>query len=172
MEKVLFFYGSYEPILRIIVVGTLTYIFLLFLLRLFGQRTLSQMQSFDFIITIAIGSAYGRILTAKGTALAESATAILLLVFLEYIIDWLSLRSSKFSKWIGNRPILVYFKGEFIREAMEKNRITRKELLAQVRLNQISSLQEVEAIVLEASGKVAVVKKNSESDHSSLESLI
>lgn len=172
MDNTLFFYDSLESILRIIFVGTSTYIFLLFLLRVFGQRTLSQMQSFDFIITIAIGSAYGRILTAKGVPLLESATAIFLLVFLEYMMDWLSLRSSRFANLIGNRPILLYFRGEFLRDSMKKNRITHKELLAQIRLNKISSLQEVEAIILEASGKVAVVKKNPENDNSTLENFI
>ena len=85
MDKVVFFYGGIEPLIRIVVVGTLAYLSLLILLRISGKRTLAQLNAFDFVITIAIGSTLGRLITAKGVSLAESVMAFLTLISLQYL---------------------------------------------------------------------------------------
>ncbi|MES1026405.1 hypothetical protein ABN584_26250 [Gloeocapsa sp. BRSZ] len=86
----LFFYGGVEPLIRIVVVGTLAYFSLLILLRISGKRTLAQLNAFDFVITIAIGSTFGRLITAKSVSLAESITAFFTLIFLQYLVSWLT----------------------------------------------------------------------------------
>ncbi|MCD8489552.1 MAG: hypothetical protein LRZ84_23150 [Desertifilum sp.] len=52
MDSVVFFYGGFEPLIRIVMVGTLAYLSLLSLLRVFGKRTLAQLNAYDFIITM------------------------------------------------------------------------------------------------------------------------
>lgn len=69
-----FFFNGWQPIVRIVVVGTLGYVTLILLLRVSGKRTLAQLNSFDFIITVALGASFGRILTARTVALAEAGT--------------------------------------------------------------------------------------------------
>ncbi len=170
MPKIVFFFGGFEPILRVIVVGTLAYLSLLILLRVSGQRTLTRMHAFDFVITIAIGSTFGRLMTAKGVSLAESVTAFLVLIALQYIFSWIMVRSSKFAYWVTATPSLLYFRGNFLHKAMKKHRVSRDELLAIVRQNKIGSLQDVDAIVLESAGTFAVIRKDS-SDYSAMSNL-
>lgn len=95
MDKVIIFWSGWEPILRILIVGTLTYIGIIILLRVSGKCTLASMNAFDFIITITMGSAFGRILTAKKVSIAESLTAFLLLVVLQFILSYIEVRSSR-----------------------------------------------------------------------------
>ncbi|MBD2312783.1 DUF421 domain-containing protein [Desertifilum sp. FACHB-1129] len=161
MDSVVFFYNGFEPLLRIVVVGTLAYLSLLSLLRVFGKRTLAQLNAYDFIITIAIGSTLGRLITAKGVSLAESLTAFLTLIFWQYLISWLAVRFPKFNQLMTADPSLLYFQGQFIRKAMREQRVTQTQLLAAVRQNNIGSLQDVEAIVMESGGTIAVIKKDS-----------
>lgn len=56
MEQVTFSFGEWEPVLRIVVVGTIAYAALVFIVRATGTRTLARMNSFDFIVTVAIGA--------------------------------------------------------------------------------------------------------------------
>lgn len=170
MDKIIFFFGGFEPIIRIIVVGTLAYLSLLILLRVSGQRTLTRMHAFDFVITIAIGSTFGRLMTAKGVSLAESLTAFLVLIALQSIFSWIMVRSSKFAYWVTATPSLLYFRGQFLRKAMKKHRVTQDELLSVIRQNKMGSLQDVEAIVLESAGTFAVIQKDS-SDYSAMSNL-
>lgn len=58
--------------LRILVVGTLTYTAIVILLRASKKQTLAQMNAFDFSITVAPGASCGRILIARDDALLES----------------------------------------------------------------------------------------------------
>lgn len=159
MDKVVFFYGGIEPLIRIVVVGTLAYFSLVILLRISGNRALAQLNAFDFVITIAIGSTLGRLITAKGVSLAESIVAFVTLLGLQYVVSWLTVRSSAFKNLVTANPSLLYFRGQFLRKAMQEQRVTQAQLLASVRENRIGSLDDVEAIVIESTGTIAVIKK-------------
>lgn len=50
------FFSDWFGLLRVVVVGTLAYVALVLLLRVSGKRTLSKMNAFDFIVTVALGS--------------------------------------------------------------------------------------------------------------------
>jgi uncharacterized membrane protein YcaP (DUF421 family) len=159
MDDVVFFWGGIAPLLRILVVGTIAYISIVFLLRVSGKRTLTSMNMFDFIVTIAIGSAYGRILTAKQVSVSEAFVTFALLVSLQYLLTFFEVRSKAFSSFIASVPILLFYQGSFLEKNMRKERVSKDELLGAVRQNRISSLDEVEAIVLETNGSVSVIKK-------------
>ena len=171
MDKVVFFYGGIEPLIRIVVVGTLAYISLLILLRISGKRSLAQLNAFDFVVTIAIGSTLGRLITAKGVSLAESVIAFLTLISLQYVVSWLTVRSSPFQNVVTASPSLLYFRGQFLRKAMQQQRVTQAQLLAAVRENRIASLQNVEAIVMESTGTIAVIKKETLGEQTDISAL-
>ncbi|GAB4369175.1 MAG: DUF421 domain-containing protein [Elainellaceae cyanobacterium] len=171
MKEVAFFYGGIEPIVRILVVGTLSYITLLILLRVSGKRTLARMTAFDFIITIAIGATFGRLMTAQGVSFAESITAFLLLISLQHLTAWIAVRSSRFEQLINSQPALLYFRGQFLHREMKRQRVTQTDILSILRQRKISSLENVEAIVLESAGTVAVIQKENVEPTNSLSSL-
>jgi uncharacterized membrane protein YcaP (DUF421 family) len=161
MNDIIFFWGGWEPILRIITVGTLTYFGIILILRVSGKRTLASMNAFDFIITITMGSAFGRILTAKSVSLAESLTAFLLLVFLQYLIAHLEVRSKFFHRLITSQPALLYYNGAFIEKNMRRERIRRNDLLGAVRKKKFGDFNEVEAIIMETDGSFSIIRKSS-----------
>jgi uncharacterized membrane protein YcaP (DUF421 family) len=158
MSNLVYFFSGWDPIARLLVVGTLTYISLVLVLRISGSRTLASMNAFDFIVTVAIGAVFGRTVTAKGVALAEAVTALTLLVFLQFAVAWLQTRWSGIMGVITNPPALLYYRGEFLRDAMRTERVTEAEMHAAVRKKQLGSMAEVEAIVLESSGEFSIIQ--------------
>jgi len=153
-----FYFVGWEPLIRIVVVGTVMYITLVVFLRLSRSRTLSSMNGFDFIITVAIGSAFGRALTAKTVALAEAVVAFGLLIALQYLVTWIQVRWPFFGQAVTNPPALLYFRGEFIDQSMRRQRVRKSELESAVRKKKFGSLDEIEAIVLESSGDFSVIE--------------
>jgi uncharacterized membrane protein YcaP (DUF421 family) len=125
------------------------------------------MNAFDFIITVAMGSAFGRILTAKQVSIAESLVTFLLLVTLQYALSFIVVRSKTFHKMVTSQPSLLYYNGSFLEKNLQKERILQKELLSVVRKEQFSSLEEIEAIILETDGKFSVIRKTGEDRSSS-----
>lgn len=157
MSEVIYFFSSWDPLGRILVVGTAMYVALVVLLRISGSRTLATMNAFDFIVTVAVGSAFGRVLTAKSVALAEAVVAFALLIGLQYIVAWLQSRWPYFKRVVTNPPTLLFFQGDFLRESMRRQRVSETELRSAVRKKQFASLDEIEAIVLESNGEMSVI---------------
>ncbi|SFS10067.1 Protein of unknown function [Halomicrobium zhouii] len=157
MTEVTFFVSGWNPLVRIVVVGVSMYVALVLFLRLSGSRTLSSMNAFDFIVTVAIGSVFGRALTAKDVALSEAIVAFGLLVALQYVVTWIQIRWPFFRRVVTNPPALLYFRGEFVDRAMRQQRVTESEIKSAVRKKQFGSVDEVEAVVLESSGEFSVI---------------
>lgn len=158
--------------MRTVVVGTLTYISIIFILRISGKRTLAKMNAFDFVITLALGSAYGRILTAKQVSVAEAITTFALLALLQFIVSSLENRSRWFYQLVTSQPTLLYYRGRFLDKAMRKQRVRKESLLGTVRKKKYSSLEEVEAIILETDGSLSIIGKSPQIDQSSYQELI
>lgn len=163
-----FFFSQWEPIARIVVVAPLAYLALLVLFRTTGNRTLARMNSFDFVITIALGATFGRVMTARAIPLAEAVTAFAVLILAQYAITWLRVRSQRFSDLVTTAPTLLFFDGRMLSGALRRQRITEGELSAAARKEGFGSLSEVAAIVLESDGTLAVIQNEAVGDGSSL----
>lgn len=153
------FFDSWMGLVRTLLVGTLAYISLLLLVRISGKRTLSKMNAFDLIVTVALGSTLATILLSKDTALAEGVLALGLLIFLQFIITWLSVRSDKVSRLVKAEPRLLFHKGNFLQSAMKRERVNKGELLQAMRSHGISRLEQVEAVVIETDGSFSIVER-------------
>lgn len=158
MSDVNFFFAGWATIARILIVGVAMYVSLVVFLRISGSRTLATMNVFDFIVTVAIGSAFGRALTASDVALAEAVVAFALLIALQYVVAWSQSRFPSLRSIITNPPSLLYYRGQFVRAEMRTERVTEDELRAAVRKHNIGSMDEVDAIVLESSGEMSVIE--------------
>ena len=82
-------FDNWSDILRILLVGTAAYIFLVVAIRAFGKRTLAQLTAFDFIVTVALGSTLATIILSSDVSWAEGAVALALLVLLQYVVSQL-----------------------------------------------------------------------------------
>lgn len=143
------FFNSWMGLLRTVVVGICAYGALLLLLRISGKRTLSKMNAFDLVVTVALGSTLATILLSKDTPLVEGILVLALLIMLQFIITWLSVRSKTVSRMVKAEPRLLFHKGEFLQRAMKMERANKEELLQAMRSQGSSRLEQVEAVVLE-----------------------
>lgn len=123
MENI--FFDSRQSIIRTTVVAISAYIALVFILRITGKRTLSKMNAFNFIVTVALGSALATVALNKNVALADGVLLFFLFVVLQYLITWLSVRVKSFKKIITAKPTLLVYKGEILFDAMKEERITQ-----------------------------------------------
>lgn len=144
-------------LLRTVLVGSLAYVFLIALLRLSGKRTLSKWNAFDFVVTIAIGSTFATTMVSKTTTLAQGIVALAVLVALQFVITWLSVRSSRVRDWVKAEPTLLLQQGRILEAALQRERITEGELRAALRARGHGALEAVEAVVLETDGSFSVI---------------
>lgn len=157
MEKL--FFDNWESIVRTTVITVLAYISLIMLLRISGKRTLSKMNAFDSIVTIALGSTLASVLLNKDVALADGVLALTLLIGLQYLISTWAFHSNTISDLVKAKPTLLVYKGEFLKAAMRKERVNEDEIYAVVREKGLSKLSEVAVIIMETDGSLTVIRQ-------------
>lgn len=151
------FFDGWYGLLRVVLVGASAYFALVLMLRISGKRTLSKMNAFDFVVTVALGSTLATVLLSKDVPLAEGALALALLISLQYLITWLSVRSSFVDRIVKSDPVLLLHRGKFLSGTMRKARVTEDEILAAIRNHGQSEVEKVEAVVLETDGSISVI---------------
>ena len=154
---VTFLFNSVEALLRVGFIALTGYLTLLLLLRLSGQRTLSQLTSLDLVIMVTLGSAFGRVLTAREVALLEVIAAFGSLVLLQVLVANIAGRLPRLRELITPTPALVFYEGRMIPGEMRRTRLGEADLLAAARRQGRGSLDGVRAILLEGNGALAVI---------------
>jgi uncharacterized membrane protein YcaP (DUF421 family) len=150
-------FESWQGIGRVLLVGTLAYIALVVLLRFSGKRTLTKMNAFDLVVTVALGSTLATILLSKDVALAEGVTAFALLVALQFLVTWLSVRSAQVRSLVKSDPTLLFYRGQMLPAALQAQRVTAEEVRAAIRAEGKSQLSAIEAVILETDGSFSVL---------------
>jgi uncharacterized membrane protein YcaP (DUF421 family) len=143
---------------RTLLVGVSAYVALVLLLRISGKRTLSKMNAFDFVVTVALGSTLATVLLNQSVSLLEGVLAFGLLIGMQYLVTFLSVRSRWVAQSVKSEPALLLYDGQMLAAALKAERVTEGEVLAAVRAAQVSSLQDVKAVILETDGSLSVTK--------------
>lgn len=155
MDKV--FFDNWESIWRTLIISVLAYVSLVLILRISGKRTLSKMNAYDLIVTVALGSTLSTVLLNKDVALADGVLTFVLLIFLQYMLTYVSVRSRKINNLVKSTPSLLVYKGRMLKDAMMHERIAEDEVYASLRENGYADLQQIDAVVLETDGGLTVI---------------
>ncbi len=151
------FFDNLSGLVRVLVVGPLAYVWLIAILRITGKRTLAQLNAFDFIVTVALGSTLATIPLTSSVALAEGALALALLAFLQLVAAWVSVHVSWTQRFLTSQPKLLLLNGCPIHAALTSERISEQSLRQAVRATGVGGLESVAAVVLETNGQLSVV---------------
>jgi uncharacterized membrane protein YcaP (DUF421 family) len=158
------FFQNWGGLFRTILVGLLAYGALVALLRFSGKRTLSKMNAFDLVVTVALGSTLATILLSEDVALAEGVVAFSVLIGMQFAIAWLSVRSRRVSRLVKSEPRVLVLRGLLLANSLREERVVEEEVLAALRQQGIASLAGVEAVILETDGSFSVVHRTEGGD--------
>ncbi len=154
------FFQDWQGIVRTLLVGVLAYACLVLFLRISGKRTLAKLNAFDLVVTVALGSTLSAILLQESVSLAKGATALALLIALQFAVTFLSVRWRGFAKTVRSEPSLLIRDGEFCRDTMRRERVTKDEVLSAIRACGIGDIQNAALVVLESDGKISAIDRS------------
>ncbi|MEE2815051.1 MAG: DUF421 domain-containing protein, partial [Actinomycetota bacterium] len=102
-------FDSWSDIGRVLLVGSTSYVFLVVMLRVAGKRTLAQLNAFDLVVTVSLGSTLATILLSSDVSFVEGAVGLVTLVLLQIIVAVASSRWRFARRLTTARPrILVW----------------------------------------------------------------
>ncbi|WP_066288353.1 DUF421 domain-containing protein [Arthrobacter sp. B6] len=150
-------FDSWAEILRVLVIGSVSYASLVVVLRVSGKRTLGQLNAFDFIVTVAFGSTLATILLSSDVAFFEGLTALALLAALQFVVAWASAHVPGTRAAVTARPVALVVSGELQHAQLRRNRLSESEVLQAVRSTGAGDLSDVAVVVLETNGSISVI---------------
>ncbi len=146
-----------SALIRTVVVGALAYVALLVMLRVSGKRTLSQLNAFDFVVTVALGSTLATILLSQDTTLLQGVVAFIVLIGMQFLITWSSLRSRTVARLVKSEPSLLVIRGQMLTTTMHRERLLPAEVQAALREHGLARAEDADLVVLETDGTISVV---------------
>ena len=152
-----FLVGDLEGAIRTVVVGVLAYLALVVVLRVSGKRTLSKMNAFDLVVTVALGSTLATVLLSRDVPLLEGILAFVVLVVMQYAITATSIRSTTVARLAKSEPRALLYRGEVLHEALRDERVLETELRAALRSEGFGRYEDVDLVVLETDGSFSAV---------------
>ncbi len=154
------FFDSIEKLGRIVLTAAMVYVLIVLVTKVSGKRSTSQLNNFDWIVTVMIGSLGASTILLKNIPFIEGAASIIVLYVLQFLVTKYASISPQFSSYILSDPKIVFYQGQFLVDAMQDERLTRQELESVMRSNGIHSFDEIEAIVFESDATLNVITKN------------
>lgn len=142
-----------------IIKGVLIYILALFLSKLIGIKIISQMNFFDFITGISVGSMIAKIIIDKDHVVFSGITALILFTILTIGTSYLNMKSYAVRKLINARPTILIEDGRIIDKSMKKLRITMNELNMKLREKDVFNLKDVHFAIMEKNGTLSILLK-------------
>jgi uncharacterized membrane protein YcaP (DUF421 family) len=156
-------FNGWSPLGRALFIGLIAYVFLVLLLRIGGKRTLANMDEFDLVVLVAMGNLFATAMLSPDVSLSQTVMALALLVILQVAVTWAMSRYPRISRLIESEPRLLVFRGQILREATKKARLSEDELFQAIRRKGIGAVEDVEALVMETNGDFSVIRKGERS---------
>ncbi len=138
------------------------YLSVIVMTRICGKRSFSKMSSFDFAMTVAVGSIIATTVLSSSVNLLEGIVG-LVAVYLLQICAAFARRNKAIRNLMDNSPLLLMDGETIIEDNLRKARVTKGDLRSKLREANVTELSQIKAVVFETTGDISVLHKNDES---------
>ncbi|MDS9468738.1 DUF421 domain-containing protein [Paracoccus sp. MBLB3053] len=136
------------------------YIAIVVLIRLSGKRTTSQMNNFDWVVTVSIGSLMSSGALMRDVSVLQAVTAISVLLGLQWLVTKVSTILPGFSDLIRADPAILVQDGRLCPATMRAERVTESEVQSAIRRAGCHKLDEVKWVILESDAAMSVIRRD------------
>lgn len=142
-----------------IIKGILIYVLALILSKLIGIKIISQMNFFDFIMGVSIGSMIAKIIIDKDHVVLSGTIALIIFTLLTIATSYLNLKSYTARRIINAKTLILIENGRIIDKNMKKLSISINELMMKLREKDVFNLEDVQFAIMESNGQLSVLIK-------------
>lgn len=154
MDK--WFTFSTDGVVAIVLTGVGIYVAIIILTRIGGKRSFSKMSSFDFAITVALGSMIATTVLSKSVSIWDGITGLTIMYILQLGTAYLR-RYSSIATLTDNKPLYLMRGEAVLYDNLKKARVTESDLRAKLREANVLELSQVRAVIFESTGDIAVL---------------
>ncbi|KUI48511.1 hypothetical protein AU198_21385 [Mycobacterium sp. GA-1199] len=154
------FFVPAVPLLDGVLRGTVTFLALLVLMRIVGQRESGGLGITDVLIIVLVAEAAAPALYTDETTLIDSFVVIVTILFWSVAVDAIAYRFPLFARVVKAHPKPLIRDGKLNRHTMRREFMRRDEIESQLRLHGISDVEGVQRAYLEPNGMISVLRRD------------
>lgn len=114
-------FDSIDKLGRIVLTAVMVYVLIVVTTKISGKRATSQLNNFDWIVTVMIGSLGASTILLKDIPFIEGAASIIVLYLLQFLVTKYASVSPQFSSVLLSEPRIVFYQGQFCRRPCATN---------------------------------------------------
>jgi len=133
---------------------------LFFFTKAMGRKQVAQLNLYDYVIGITIGSVAAEISINFEAKFLNGLIVMAVYTVVSILISHLTAKSIKLRRFVVGSPIIVIEDGKILEKMLEKSKIDVSELLQEARNNGYFDISQIEFAIMEANGKVSFLPKS------------
>ncbi len=145
-----------ESVLEVIIRGTIMYLGMFVLLRIF-RRQAGSVGIADLLVIVVIADAAQNGMAGESKSITEALLLIFTIVIWDWLFDLLGFKSKFWARILEPDPLLLIRNGRIIKKNLEQEMISEEELTSQLRQQGIEDLSIVRKAYLESNGHFSVL---------------
>lgn len=152
------FFNSQETLtdMEWILRSFVSFFFLLFVAKLLGQRSISQLRFLDFIIALTLGNIIAHPLSDEELGLKGSMITTFVLIVLYVACTWLGLKWPMFKQFLEPQPLPLVRNGEVQFHNLSKARVSVEFLFSELRKEKVEDIQKISLAIWEPGGTISI----------------
>ena len=140
----------------------LVLIILFFITKMMGKKQISELNFFDYVVGITIGSIAADISLDIEKNMIAGIAALFIYGLISYIISFVSIKSILARRFFIGVPTVLVEKGKIIESGLKKSKIDVNDLLMVARENGYFNLDEIDYALMEVNGNISFLPKEKE----------
>jgi len=148
-----------QKILQTAVSSVIAIIALFILTRMMGKKQMAQLNFFDYVVGISIGSIASEYAVVRDIHLAEGLTSLVVFTIFSVVLSYISIKSYRWRKILDGTSSILIENGRILEPNLKKAQININDLLEECRQKDIFDIAAVEFAILETSGRLSILPK-------------
>lgn len=141
--------------------GIVIYVFLMVVLRISGKRSLSSMNTFDFVLVLILSETVQQAMIDNDNSMTNAALLVTTLIGIDILLSYLKRRFPHLGKALDSTPVVIIKEGELLKDRMRGERVDEEDILSSAREHEgISRLDEIDYAVVEQNGSITIMPKS------------
>lgn len=149
-----------NDILKIIVLSVVSELVLFGLSKLMGNKEMSQLSLFDYVIGITIGSIAAEMATALESDFLQPLVAMIVYSLVAIVISEICMKSQKARRFVYGNSLILLNNGKLYRKNFKTAKLDLSEFLMQCRINGYFNLSDIDTAIIESNGKISFLPKS------------
>lgn len=130
------------------------------MMKIMGKRRIGELEADELVSTLLISEIAAMPIGDQNIPLLNAVIPIIFVCAIEVALSAIKNKWGALKRVVEGESVYIIYKGRILQDELERNRLSINEIVGEMRVQGVSDISEVEYAILEANGKLSIIKKS------------